>query len=105
MDEVGTAAFRSVIDYVTEKCAVDVVLKYRDTRFFAPGVYFTNSDTILQDPPIRVSRGTNVPHLIIQSVLDTLNLGEGGSAETPSVPLFIYHARNDQIVSALLSLT
>jgi len=80
-----------------------VVLKYQNTRFFAPGVYFTNSDTILQDAPIKVSRAGSVKRQStdVQSALDSLVLGEGGQAETPNFPLFVYHARGDQIVSKI----
>jgi len=40
-------------------------------------------------------------HLINQSVLDSLVLGEGGAGETPRAPMFVYHARNDQVVSSI----
>jgi hypothetical protein len=83
---------------VTQKCAIDVVLRYPNTKFFTPGVYFTNAATILYDPPIRVS-GQALLELTHQSVLDSLVLGDGGAAETPRVPLLVYHSKNDEIVS------
>lgn len=82
-----------------------MVVKYSGTDFFSNGTYFKGDLALFQDPVIRV--GTFQLSFSLrandnQPVLDSLLLGEGGRAETPDMPLLVYHAKNDQIVSASL---
>lgn len=83
IEELATTNFKEALNDTLTHCSQDIVLKHPFIKF-ASTKYFTSGDQILYDPRIA-------------SVLQENTMGLRKN-EVPKVPMFIYHAKHDEII-------
>ncbi|GHJ87110.1 hypothetical protein NliqN6_3512 [Naganishia liquefaciens] len=83
VNELATPAGIAELAKVRQRCAPANILAYANQKILSP-TYFTSGPTTLTDP-------------VIQDTLSQLVLG-ARVEDTPRVPLYVYHAVNDDIV-------